>query len=71
MSQSLSKMWTHLIFSTKERYPFLSNRDARMQLHAYKVSFQNEYREFLRRYHVEYDSATFGIDGRRYTTLSG
>ncbi len=24
MSQSLSKIWTHLILSTKERYPFLS-----------------------------------------------
>jgi len=137
-------MWSHLIFSTKERYPFLSNREIRIQLHAYmaailrkqdcptlqvggaadhvhtlfvlsknssiaqivyevkrgsskwiktqpdfrkfywqsghgafsvsqshveqvrryiqtqeqhhsKVTFQNEYREFLRRYHVEYD----------------
>ena len=25
MSQSLSKIWTHLVFSTKERYPFLSD----------------------------------------------
>ena len=35
MSQSLSKMWTHLIFSTKDRYPFLSDKDSREQLHAY------------------------------------
>jgi putative transposase len=35
MSQSLAKMWTHLIFSTKDRYPFLSGNDIRQQLHAY------------------------------------
>lgn len=35
MSQSLSRMWSHLIFSTKERYPFLSDKDIREQLHAY------------------------------------
>ena len=65
-------MWTHLIFSTKDRYPFLSDRDIREQLHAYlaaladhvhalfllsrnhrKVTFQDEYREFLQRYKVE------------------
>jgi REP element-mobilizing transposase RayT len=28
-------MWTHLIFSTKDRYPFLSGNDIRQQLHAY------------------------------------
>lgn len=38
MSQSLSKMWSHLIFSTKERYPFLSNQNIRIQLHAYMAS---------------------------------
>ena len=35
MSQSLSKMWSHLIFSTKDRYPFLSDNSVREQLHAY------------------------------------
>lgn len=35
MSQSLSKMWTHLIFSTKDRYPFLSKPEIREQTHAY------------------------------------
>jgi hypothetical protein len=29
MSQSLSKIWTHLVFSTKERYPFLSDEPVR------------------------------------------
>ena len=35
MSQSLSKMWSHLIFSTKDRYPFLSNRNIREETHKY------------------------------------
>jgi REP-associated tyrosine transposase len=35
MSQSLSKIWTHLIFSTKERYPFLSDESIRHDMHSY------------------------------------
>ena len=35
MSQSLSKLWTHLIFSTKDRYPFLAKSEIREQTHAY------------------------------------
>ena len=35
MPQSLSKVWTHLIFSTKGRYPFLSEPSFRNHLHAY------------------------------------
>ena len=35
MSQSLSKMWCHLIFSTKDRYAFLSDKGIREQTHAY------------------------------------
>ena len=35
MSQSLSKIWTHLVFSTKERYPFLSNEKVRHDMHSY------------------------------------
>ena len=38
MSQSLSKIWTHLIFSTKDRYPFLTEKSVREQLHAYMAS---------------------------------
>ena len=38
MSQSLSKIWTHLIFSTKDRYPFLSDRTVRRDMHAYLAS---------------------------------
>ena len=35
MSQSLAKIWTHLVFSTKERYPFLTDQNIRHDLHAY------------------------------------
>ena len=38
MPQSLSKIWTHLVFSTKERYPFLSDEPVRQDLHAYLAS---------------------------------
>jgi REP element-mobilizing transposase RayT len=37
MSQSLAKIWTHLIFSTKERYPFLSDETIRHNMHPYLV----------------------------------
>ena len=35
MSESLSKIWTHLIFSTKDRYPLLSDQGTREQTHKY------------------------------------
>jgi REP element-mobilizing transposase RayT len=35
MSQSLSKIWTHLVFSTKERYPFLADETVRHDMHSY------------------------------------
>jgi REP element-mobilizing transposase RayT len=35
MSQSLARLWTHLIFSCKERYPFLSDPIVRADMHAY------------------------------------
>jgi putative transposase len=35
MSQSLSKIWTHLVFSTKERYPFLVDPTVRKDMHSY------------------------------------
>jgi REP element-mobilizing transposase RayT len=35
MPQSLSRIWTHLVFSTKERYPFLKDQGIREELHAY------------------------------------
>ena len=35
MSQSLSKIWTHLVFSTKDRYPFLIDPTIRHEMHSY------------------------------------
>src|SRR4030095_1589890 len=35
MAQSLSRLWTHLIFSTKNRYPFLKEPQIRQDMHAY------------------------------------
>ena len=35
MAQSLSGLWTHLIFSTKNRFPFLSETTIRTDMHAY------------------------------------
>ncbi|MGQ0762448.1 MAG: IS200/IS605 family transposase [Acidobacteriota bacterium] len=38
MPQSLAKIWTHLIFSTKDRYPFLFEPNLRKDMHAYLAS---------------------------------
>ena len=35
MAQSLARLWTHLIFSTKDRYPFLTDAGVRADMHAY------------------------------------
>ena len=35
MAQSLSRLWTHLIFSTKDRHPFLADKVVRAEMHAY------------------------------------
>ena len=35
MPQSLAKLWIHLIFSTKDRYPFLLDKPLRTDMHAY------------------------------------
>jgi REP element-mobilizing transposase RayT len=35
MAQSLARLWTHLIFSTKERYPFLTDPTVRADTHSY------------------------------------
>lgn len=35
MAQSLARLWTHLIFSTKERYPFFLDPTVRAEMHAY------------------------------------
>jgi putative transposase len=35
MPQSLARLWVHLIFSTKDRYPFLSDKSLLKDMHAY------------------------------------
>jgi putative transposase len=35
MPQSLARIWVHLIFSTKDRHPFLSDKLLRTDTHAY------------------------------------
>ncbi len=35
MAQSLARLWTHLIFSTKHRFPFLTDKTLRAEMHAY------------------------------------
>jgi REP element-mobilizing transposase RayT len=35
MPQSLSSVYVHIVFSTKDRFPFLSNEDVRAQVHAF------------------------------------
>ncbi|HKO98459.1 MAG TPA: IS200/IS605 family transposase [Pyrinomonadaceae bacterium] len=35
MAQSLSRVWIHLIFSTKNRFPFLTDKKLRTDVHGY------------------------------------
>ena len=42
MAQSLSRLWTHLIFSTKNRFPFLTDKTIRTNLHAYLAKVLRE-----------------------------
>jgi REP element-mobilizing transposase RayT len=37
MSQSLTQIYLHIVFSTKHRAPFLKDRELRSRLHAYLV----------------------------------
>src|ERR1044072_3586398 len=38
MSQSLSRLWTHLIFSTRDRFPFLKEPELKNSMHRYLAS---------------------------------
>ena len=42
MAQSLARLWTHLIFSTKNRFPFLSDKKLRTDMHAYLAKMLRE-----------------------------
>lgn len=41
MSQSLARVWIHLIFSAKNRFPFLTDKALRIALHAYRDGLRN------------------------------
>ena len=41
MSQSLTQIYLHIVFSTKHRAPFLKDRELRSRLHAYLVGACN------------------------------
>ena len=43
MAQSLSRILVHLIFSTKERFPFLIEAEFRRRIHAYLARVFNEH----------------------------
>ncbi|HEX6189569.1 MAG TPA: IS200/IS605 family transposase [Pyrinomonadaceae bacterium] len=43
MAQSLSRLWTHLIFSTKDRFPFLSDQQIRRDMQSYLSTVLRSY----------------------------
>ena len=43
MAQSLARLWTHLIFSTKDRFPFLTDKSIRRDMHAYLATILRKY----------------------------
>ena len=43
MAQSLARLWTHLIFSTKNRFPFLSDKSIRADMHKYLATVLREH----------------------------
>lgn len=46
MPQSLSKIYLHIVFSTKYRYPYLKNPEIRAQLHGYMAGICNQQQSF-------------------------
>ena len=43
MAQSLARLWTHLIFSTKDRFPYLTDKSIRRDMHAYLATILRKY----------------------------
>jgi REP element-mobilizing transposase RayT len=43
MPQSLAQIYLHIVFSTKDRYPWLKSRELRQDLHAYMAATLNNY----------------------------
>lgn len=65
MPQSLHSNFVHIVFSTKNREPMIAG-DVAGRVYSYlagivqdqdhkKVTFQEEYRKFLKSYNIEYD----------------
>ena len=46
MSQSLAQVYLHIIYSTKNREPFLDDRQIRREMHAYIASIIKAYGAF-------------------------
>ena len=44
MAQSLARLWTHLIFSTKDRFPFLTDKVLRREMHGYFAEMLRKHR---------------------------
>jgi hypothetical protein len=43
MSKSLALVLVHIIFSTKNRMPFLQSAELRSEVHAYEIRFEERY----------------------------
>jgi len=41
--QSLAKLYVHIIFSTKDRYPFLDQKNLRKEMFSYLAEIFNQY----------------------------
>ena len=63
MPQSLHSNFAHIVFSTKNREPMIGG-DVAERIHSYiqnqaehhkNVTFQEEYRKFLKLYNIDYD----------------
>ncbi len=54
MPQSLSSILIHLVFSTKNREPFINYIRSQKQHHR-RATFEEEYRALLKRYEIEFD----------------
>ncbi len=56
MSQSLAKVIVHIIYSTKNREPWLRDSDLRSELYAYNATIlKDEFREICSRLRIEID----------------
>ena len=67
VGQSLVRLLVHSVFSTKERRPFLPSEEIHNEIanqaeHHLKFSFQDEFRQLLKRHHTAFDERSAGFD---------